>query len=102
LVRSPVERILPSYFCASPKRQEDRSERQRVVGKFAAAWIGTMSRYVLSDVFGTSGQAMLEALLENKRSATEIAALAHWSGCVSPLRSPPNETPSKPIPGGEL
>src|SRR6266446_70030 len=34
---------------------------------------------VLSDVFGTSGQAMLEALLENKRSAPEIAHLAHWS-----------------------
>lgn len=33
---------------------------------------------VLSDVFGVSGQAMLEALLENKRSATEIAELAHW------------------------
>src|SRR3989442_9342965 len=33
---------------------------------------------VLSDVFGTSGQAMLEALLENKRSAAEIAELAHW------------------------
>jgi transposase len=34
---------------------------------------------VLSDVFGTSGQAMLEALLENKQSATEIAELGHWS-----------------------
>src|SRR5437667_7767830 len=34
---------------------------------------------VLSDVFGTSGQAMLEALLENKRSAAEIAELGHWS-----------------------
>jgi Transposase IS116/IS110/IS902 family len=33
---------------------------------------------VLSDVFGISGQAMLEALLENKRSAKEIAELAHW------------------------
>ena len=33
---------------------------------------------VLSDVFGLSGQAILEALLENKRSATEIAELAHW------------------------
>ena len=30
---------------------------------------------VLSDVFGTSGQAMLEALLEKKRSAAEIAEL---------------------------
>ena len=28
---------------------------------------------VLTDVFGVSGQAMLEALLENKQSATEIA-----------------------------
>ena len=65
-------------------------------------WYNVKIGNVLSDVFGTSGQAMLEALLENKRSATEIAALAHWSGCVSPLRSPPNETPSKPIPGGEL
>src|SRR5881397_2606467 len=34
---------------------------------------------VLSDVFGTSGQAMLEALLENKQSAAEIAQLGHWS-----------------------
>jgi len=34
---------------------------------------------VLSDVFGTSGQAMLEALLENKQSPAEIAALGHWS-----------------------
>jgi transposase len=34
---------------------------------------------VLSDVFGSSGQAMLEALLENKRSAAEIAELGHWS-----------------------
>jgi transposase len=34
---------------------------------------------VLSDVSGTSGQAMLEALLENKRSAAEIAELGHWS-----------------------
>ena len=34
---------------------------------------------VLSDVFGTSGQAMLEALLENKLSASEIAELGHWS-----------------------
>jgi len=35
--------------------------------------------HILSDVFGTSGQAMLEALLENKRSAAEIAELGHWS-----------------------
>ena len=34
---------------------------------------------VLSDVFGTSGQVMLEALLENKQSAAEIAKLGHWS-----------------------
>src|SRR5438552_526942 len=34
---------------------------------------------VLSNVFGTSGQAMLEALLENKRTAAEIAELGHWS-----------------------
>jgi transposase len=34
---------------------------------------------VLSDVFGTSGQAMLEALLENKQSPAEIAELGHWS-----------------------
>jgi transposase len=33
---------------------------------------------VLSDVFGLSGQAILEALLENKRSATQIAELVHW------------------------
>ena len=32
---------------------------------------------VLSDVFGTSGQAMLEALLENKQSAAQIAELGH-------------------------
>ncbi len=34
---------------------------------------------VLTDVFGTSGQTMLEALLENKHSAAEIAELGHWS-----------------------
>src|SRR5256886_707753 len=34
---------------------------------------------VLSDVFGTSGQAMLEALLESKQSPAEIAELGHWS-----------------------
>jgi transposase len=34
---------------------------------------------VLSNVCGTSGQAMLEALLENKRTAAEIAELGHWS-----------------------
>jgi transposase len=34
---------------------------------------------VLSDVFGVSGQAMLEALLENQQSASEIAELGHWS-----------------------
>ena len=34
---------------------------------------------VLLDVFGTSGQAMLEALLENKQSAAEIAELGQLS-----------------------
>ena len=34
---------------------------------------------VLSNVFGTSGQAMQEAMLENKRTAAEIAELGHWS-----------------------
>ncbi len=34
---------------------------------------------VLTDLFGMSGQAMLEALLKNKQSATEIAELGHWS-----------------------
>ena len=34
---------------------------------------------VLSDVLGTSGQAMLEALLKNKQSPAEIAELGHWS-----------------------
>src|SRR6266403_411049 len=34
---------------------------------------------VLSDVLGASGQAMLEALLENKQSPAEIAELGHWS-----------------------
>src|SRR5437762_14055595 len=32
---------------------------------------------VLSDVFGSSGQAMLEALVEKKLNAAEIAELAH-------------------------
>ena len=40
---------------------------------------------VLSDVFGSSGQAMLEALLENKQSAVEIAGLGHWSFSAKPL-----------------
>jgi transposase len=34
---------------------------------------------VLSDVFGTSGQKMLEALLKNQQNAAEIAELGHWS-----------------------
>lgn len=34
---------------------------------------------VLSDVFGVSGQAMLEGLLENKQNAQELAERAHWS-----------------------
>ena len=34
---------------------------------------------VLSDVFGASGQAMRQALLENKQSPLEIAELGHWS-----------------------
>ena len=34
---------------------------------------------VLTDLFGMSGQAMLEALLKNKHSAAEIAELGHWS-----------------------
>ena len=34
---------------------------------------------VLSDIFGSSGQKMLEALLENQQSATAIAELGHWS-----------------------
>jgi transposase len=33
---------------------------------------------VLSDVFGVSGQAMLEGLLENKQNPKEIAERAHW------------------------
>ncbi len=34
---------------------------------------------VLSDVFGVSGQAMLEGLLENTHDVREIAERAHWS-----------------------
>ena len=56
---------------------EGASERNRIqkVLEDANVKLGN----VLSDVFGTSGQAMLEALLENKRSAAEIAELGHWS-----------------------
>jgi transposase len=56
---------------------EGASERNRVqkILEDANVKLGN----VLSDVFGTSGQAMLEALLENKRSAAEIAELGHWS-----------------------
>src|SRR3989449_11400216 len=56
---------------------EGAAERNRVqkVLEDANVKIGN----VLSDVFGTSGQAMLEALLENKQSAAEIAQLGHWS-----------------------
>ena len=32
---------------------------------------------VLTDVFGVSGQSMLEALVENKLNPAEIAELAH-------------------------
>src|SRR5881397_509031 len=57
--------------------REGVSERNRVqkVLEDANVKIGN----VLTDVFGMSGQAMLEALLENKRSAAEIAQLGHWS-----------------------
>src|SRR5262249_338528 len=34
---------------------------------------------ILSNGFGTSGQAMLEALLENQQTAAEIAEWGHWS-----------------------
>jgi len=34
---------------------------------------------VLSDVFGLSGQAMLEGLLENQQHAQQIAERVHWS-----------------------
>jgi len=34
---------------------------------------------VLSDVFGLSGQAMLEGLLANQENAQQIAERAHWS-----------------------
>ena len=56
---------------------EGSSERNRVqkVLEDANVKLGN----VLSDVFGMSGQAMLEALLENKRNPAEIAELAHWS-----------------------
>src|SRR6058998_4109106 len=53
------------------------SERNRVqkILEDANVKIGN----VLSDVFGSSGQAMLEALLENKQGPAEIAQLGHWS-----------------------
>ena len=56
---------------------EGAAERNRVqkVLEDANVKIGN----VLSDVFGTSGQAMLEAFLEKKQSAAEIAQLGHWS-----------------------
>ena len=34
---------------------------------------------VLSDVFGLSGQAMLEGLLENQQNAQQVAERVHWS-----------------------
>ncbi len=34
---------------------------------------------VLTDLFGMSVRAMLEGLLENKRSVAEIAEPGHWS-----------------------
>jgi transposase len=56
---------------------EGSSERNRVqkILEDANVKLGN----VLSDVFVTSVQAMLEALLENKWSPAEIAELAHWS-----------------------
>jgi len=56
---------------------EGASERNRIqkVLEDANVKLGN----VLSDVFGTSGQAMLEALLENKQNAAEIAKIGHWS-----------------------
>jgi len=54
---------------------EGASERNRVqkILEDANVKIGD----VLSDVFGMSGQAMLEALLENKLKPSEIAELVH-------------------------
>jgi transposase len=45
---------------------------------------------VLSDVFGMSGQAMLEALLENKLSPEQVADLARapTTGILNPSSSP--------------
>jgi Sodium:dicarboxylate symporter family len=62
---------LRSANAAAHVRREGTSERNRVqkVLEDANVKLGN----VLSDVFGTSGQAMLEALLENKRTAAEIA-----------------------------
>ena len=56
--------------------QDGTAERNRVqkVLEDANVKIGN----VLTDVFGLSGQTMLEALVENKRNAREIAELAHW------------------------
>ena len=41
---------------------------------------------VLSDVFGVSGQRMLEALLEGKAEASEVAQLAVASACAGKYR----------------
>jgi len=56
--------------------QDGTAERNRVqkVLEDANVKIGD----VLTDVFGLSGQTMLEALVANKQSVAEIAALAHW------------------------
>jgi len=56
---------------------EGASERNRIqkVLEDANVKLGN----VLSDIFGMSGQAMLEALLKNEQSIAEIAELAHWS-----------------------
>ena len=56
---------------------EGAAERNRVQNVLEDANVKLVN--VLSDVFGMSGQAMLEALLENKQNAAEIAELGHWS-----------------------
>jgi len=79
--------VTPSFIPPSPQQElRDLTRRRRKLIQSAAAEKNRVSKVledanvkigsVLSDVFGVSGQLMLEALLEGKADAAEVACFA--------------------------
>jgi len=79
--------VTPSFIPPRPQRElRDLTRRRRKLIQSAAAEKNRVSKVledanvkigsVLSDVFGVSGQLMLEALLEGKADAAEVACFA--------------------------